>query len=98
MHIIPFPIYIGISVLMAQFKNSVDQFRWPGWVNAGIALLYVVFFLLIFRPVISPTLKVKEKQEKKNLVRSVRNLLSLDKVKSLWTKTKKIKLLNVIVS
>ena len=40
----------------------------------------------------------EEKQEKKNLVRSLQNLLSLDKVKSLWTTIKKIKLLNVIVS
>jgi len=41
--------YSGISSLMAQFPGTVDQFRWPGWANATIIIIYALAFMFMFR-------------------------------------------------
>ncbi len=76
---------------MAQYRSSVDQFRWPGWANTMAIILYAFIFFITFRKVDSGTNKAVG-------VRSTstsKNILFLNKVKSTL---KKVRLRNVLVS
>lgn len=89
----------GISALMAQYRDTVDQFRWPGWANATVSILYAFIFFITFRKVESGTAKAGEGRSTTTWCHCqcvfFKDHLSTDKMKSTL---KKIRLRNVLVS
>ena len=37
--------------MLAQFEQTVDQFRWPGWANTFIMVFFSLLFQLVYREV-----------------------------------------------
>ena len=46
-----YTLILGISSVMAQFEQTVDQFRWPGWAVAFIMVVFSLLFQLVYRNV-----------------------------------------------
>ncbi|XP_064406669.1 uncharacterized protein LOC135351557 [Halichondria panicea] len=95
---IGWPIGLGIAALMAQYRDTVDQFRWPGWANATVSILYAFIFFITFRKVESGTAKAGEGRSTTTWCHCqcvfFKDHLSTDKMKSTL---KKIRLRNVLV-
>ena len=46
-------VYPGATSIMAQF-DSVNPYRWPGWVMAIMAVTYTALTLIVFREIRPP--------------------------------------------